>query len=534
MGASNRTAFTPARPESLRDATHGRRRPACEGSAWDTSIPTSPTSSSATPTSTMSPTAAFPDRPGWVTTLVRGLEKRLAKKLGRVDSYDLWRDAQLAGHVGADPGDPRPAPRRRRAPAGAVARLPGVGVVPARAGGVPRGDPPAQGRQGSGLRRGIRPGRPGQEAPRAGRPPGVPLLGRGPRHPEPRDPRLPDRAREGRGVPQAAQRPLHRTRPRAGSAPAARAGGPRSRATNPSRRIATPRSSTRNSGTPSGASSSRAWNGSAGRKRASRCSVASPRRWRSRTSRTTRTEASTGRRFPGRPGPQPGDSLAELVDRRALGQQTIVRTRRDPRRVLVPDPSPPLFPGRDRPRGASTQELGLCRHPGDGDHRAGRGGRLGGPRPARRRNSCRTTRSIRENTRSRPDLPALGGPSIDADAWAFIEAVVVQGGFSLDQQPSPSGRPIDDARKARLLATTWNRWTGTSPTRSGRSTASCGSRTTRPIAIMRCGSMKRSGSWSRMLPILVLDEDALARGDEAEILSILKWRHAETRNPQSR
>jgi hypothetical protein len=42
---------------------------------------------------------AFSDRPGWVTTLVRGLEKRLARKLGRVDSYGLWRDAKLAGHV---------------------------------------------------------------------------------------------------------------------------------------------------------------------------------------------------------------------------------------------------------------------------------------------------------------------------------------------------------------------------------------------------------------------------------------------------
>ena len=45
------------------------------------------------------PDAAFPDRPGWVTTLVRGLEKRLTRKLGRVDSYDLWHDAKLVGHV---------------------------------------------------------------------------------------------------------------------------------------------------------------------------------------------------------------------------------------------------------------------------------------------------------------------------------------------------------------------------------------------------------------------------------------------------
>src|SRR5262249_21635786 len=49
------------------------------------------------------PDPAFPDRPGWVTTLVRVLEKRLAQKLGRVDSYGLWRDAQLAGHVELTP-----------------------------------------------------------------------------------------------------------------------------------------------------------------------------------------------------------------------------------------------------------------------------------------------------------------------------------------------------------------------------------------------------------------------------------------------
>src|SRR4051812_32753310 len=39
------------------------------------------------------------DRPGWVTSLARGLEKRLAQKLGRRDSYVVWRDAKLAGHV---------------------------------------------------------------------------------------------------------------------------------------------------------------------------------------------------------------------------------------------------------------------------------------------------------------------------------------------------------------------------------------------------------------------------------------------------
>src|SRR5262249_48883863 len=45
------------------------------------------------------PDPAFPDRPGWVTTLVRCLERRIAKKLGRVDSYHIWRDPKLAGHV---------------------------------------------------------------------------------------------------------------------------------------------------------------------------------------------------------------------------------------------------------------------------------------------------------------------------------------------------------------------------------------------------------------------------------------------------
>jgi hypothetical protein len=49
------------------------------------------------------PDPAFPDRPGWVTTLVRCLEKRIAKRLGRVDSFDIWRDAKLAGHVELTP-----------------------------------------------------------------------------------------------------------------------------------------------------------------------------------------------------------------------------------------------------------------------------------------------------------------------------------------------------------------------------------------------------------------------------------------------
>ena len=49
------------------------------------------------------PDAAFPDRPGWVTTIVRGLEKRLVRKLSRFDPSDLWRDAKLAGHVVVTP-----------------------------------------------------------------------------------------------------------------------------------------------------------------------------------------------------------------------------------------------------------------------------------------------------------------------------------------------------------------------------------------------------------------------------------------------
>lgn len=49
------------------------------------------------------PDAAFPDHPGWVTTIVRSLERRLMRKLGRVDSYDLWRDAKLAGQVVVTP-----------------------------------------------------------------------------------------------------------------------------------------------------------------------------------------------------------------------------------------------------------------------------------------------------------------------------------------------------------------------------------------------------------------------------------------------
>src|SRR5262249_15600713 len=36
---------------------------------------------------------------GWVTTLVRSLKQRLARKLGRNDSFELWHDAKLPGHV---------------------------------------------------------------------------------------------------------------------------------------------------------------------------------------------------------------------------------------------------------------------------------------------------------------------------------------------------------------------------------------------------------------------------------------------------
>jgi hypothetical protein len=45
------------------------------------------------------PDSAFPDRPGWVTTLVRGVQRGLAQKLGRTD-FVLWHDAGLAGVTG--------------------------------------------------------------------------------------------------------------------------------------------------------------------------------------------------------------------------------------------------------------------------------------------------------------------------------------------------------------------------------------------------------------------------------------------------
>jgi hypothetical protein len=49
------------------------------------------------------PHAAFPDRPGWVTTLVRGLKQRLANKFGHGEFFVLWSDANLAGHVELTP-----------------------------------------------------------------------------------------------------------------------------------------------------------------------------------------------------------------------------------------------------------------------------------------------------------------------------------------------------------------------------------------------------------------------------------------------
>jgi TIR domain len=40
---------------------------------------------------------------GWVTTLVQGLKKRLAQKLGRNDAFTLWMDHELAGNVPITP-----------------------------------------------------------------------------------------------------------------------------------------------------------------------------------------------------------------------------------------------------------------------------------------------------------------------------------------------------------------------------------------------------------------------------------------------
>ena len=154
-----------------------------------------------------------------MTTLVRGLEKRLAKKLGRVDSYDLWRDAKLAGHVDLTPeiiGRVRDAAvlllvlspgylasewcrrelaafheeiRRRKAARGRIF------VVE-----FDRVDRNRKSPELADLK-------------------GYRFWVEDPDTRNPRDPRLPDRAREGRGIPQAAQRPLHRACPRAGDAP---------------------------------------------------------------------------------------------------------------------------------------------------------------------------------------------------------------------------------------------------------------------------------------------------------------------------
>jgi TIR domain len=40
---------------------------------------------------------------GWVTTLVQGLKKRLAQKLGRNDAFTLWMDRELAGNIPITP-----------------------------------------------------------------------------------------------------------------------------------------------------------------------------------------------------------------------------------------------------------------------------------------------------------------------------------------------------------------------------------------------------------------------------------------------
>ena len=95
------------------------------------------------------PDATFPDRPGWVTTLVRGLKQRLANKFGRGEYFELWSRRAARRPCGTDPGDPRPTPRRRRDRPGPVPCLSGVGVVPSRVSGVPSGDPQAQGGRGS-------------------------------------------------------------------------------------------------------------------------------------------------------------------------------------------------------------------------------------------------------------------------------------------------------------------------------------------------------------------------------------------------
>ncbi len=44
-----------------------------------------------------------PERPGWVTTLVKSLQNLLAQRLGRAESIALWMDHQLPGHVELTP-----------------------------------------------------------------------------------------------------------------------------------------------------------------------------------------------------------------------------------------------------------------------------------------------------------------------------------------------------------------------------------------------------------------------------------------------
>ena len=149
------------------------------------------------------PDPAFPDRPGWVTTLVRCLEKRIAKKLGRVDSYDIWRDPKLAGHVDLSPDI---IGRVRDAAVFLLVLSPAYLMSEWCRRELRVFDEAIRGRKAA---RGrifvVEFDRVGSEAevPRAGQSQGISLLGCGPRHWESRDPRLPDRARKGRGVPQA-------------------------------------------------------------------------------------------------------------------------------------------------------------------------------------------------------------------------------------------------------------------------------------------------------------------------------------------
>jgi hypothetical protein len=132
-----------------------------------------------------------------------------------------------------------------------------------------------------------------------------------------------------------------------------------------------------------------------------------------------------------------------------------------------------------------------------------------------------------------PDPPALGKPAIDTDVWAVIEDIVVKGGFSLDQQPSDRGRPIDGARKRQLLddlkALEWHKL-------STSRTFYCvvpepDNPADRDHAVRLYEEVRKLVP---LLPIIMLDRNALARGDEARILSILRRRRAEAQNPQTR